>query len=96
MAAVYSTNFSTGAGIRLFYHAELLNGTTFIQEMIWVQASDQWTKGAEILNVWPNSKLSATIDESNSLLRLFFTTGSETLQELYYNITDPHGGYQSG
>lgn len=96
MAAVYSQDFSTGPGIRLFYHAELLNGTSYVQEMIWTQDSDIWTKGTEILDVWPNSKLAAAIDDTNKLLRLFFTTGNETLQEMYLNITDPHGAYQSG
>ena len=96
MAAVYSQNFTTGPGIRLFYHAELLNGTSFVQEMIWIQTKDSWTKGAKIPNVWPNSKLAATIDDENGLLRLFFMTGNETIQEMYYDINDAHGEYQSG
>ena len=96
MAAVYSENFTSGAGTRLFYHAELLNGTSYVQEMVWTQAKDAWTKGAQIPNVWPNSKLAATIDENNGLLRLFFTTGSETLQEVYCDINDAHWKYQSG
>ena len=96
MAAVYSENFTSGAGTRLFYHAELLNGTSYVQEMVWTQAKDAWTKGAQISSVWPNSKLSATIDENNGLLRLFFTTGNGNLQEVYCSITDAHWKYQNG
>lgn len=96
MAAVYSQSFSSGAGIRLFYHAEIINGTSYVQEMVWIQAKDSWTKGAQIPNVWPNSKLAATIDDSNGLLRLFFTSGNQTLQELYCDINDMHWEYQDG
>ena len=96
MAAVYSQNFTTGPGIRLFYHAELLNGTSYVQEMVWDQANDTWTKGVQISDVWPNSKLAATIDDKNGLLRLFFTSGDQTLQEVFCNIRDPHWKYQTG
>ena len=64
--------------------------------MIWNQTKDVWTKGQQIPNVWPNSKLAATIDDTNKLLRLFFTTGSEVLQEVYCNIKDPYCKYESG
>ena len=96
MAAVYSENFASGAGIRLFYHAELLNGTSYVQEMVWNQTKDVWTKGVQIPNVWPNSKLAATIDDNNNLLRLFFTSGDRSLQEVFCNIRDPHWKYENG
>ncbi len=96
MAAVYSADFASGPGIRLFYHAELLNGTSYVQEMVWNQAKDTWTKGVQIPNVWPNSKLAATIDDSNAMLRLFFTTGDEALQEVFCSIKDEHWKYENG
>ena len=96
MAAVYSANFSSGAGTRLFYHAEILNGTSYVQEMVWTQSKDTWTKGAQIPNAWPTSKLAATIDESTGILRLFFSIGENTLQEVWTDITDAHWKYQTG
>lgn len=96
MAAVYSTKFASGPGTRLFYHVEQLNGSNYVQEMVWDQNSDRWSKGAQISNVAPNSHLAATIDEQNMILRLYFSSGRNTLQELWSNITNPHASYTGG
>ncbi|KAL8948953.1 MAG: hypothetical protein Q9222_004905, partial [Ikaeria aurantiellina] len=96
MAAVYSENFYSGAGTRLFYHASSVNGTTWVQEWIWTQSTDNWRTGQAIQNVYPNSHLAATVDEENKLLRLFFSSGNLTLQEVWLNITDPNGLYNNG
>ena len=96
LAAVYSTNFATGPGCRLFYHSQDLNGTTWVQEMIWIQSSDSWTHGASIIGPWPNSDLAATVDESTQILRLFYSAGNLTLQESWLNMSDPRAEYQIG
>ena len=96
MAAVYSKNFHSGPGIRLFYHAEQLNGNSSVQEMVWNQRNDSWSNGAKLSSPWPNSHLAATIDESTHILRLFFSSGSQTLQESYTNISAPNDGYHNG
>lgn len=96
MAAVYSSNFHSGPGVRLYYHAEQLNGANFIQEVIWDQRTDKWSSGAQIQGAWPNSHLAATIDESTQVLRLFFSSGNNNLQEVWTLITDPHGKYSNG
>ena len=79
--AVYSRNFSTGPGARLFYHAQYMNSTAFVQEMIWIQTNDSWIKGAELADINPNSRLAASIDESQGTLRLFYSTGNKSLEE---------------
>ena len=96
MAAVYSTNFYTGPGIRLFYHSQQLNGSSFVQEMIWIQTNDTWSAGAKLSNVWPNSHMVATMDNSTNILRLFFSSGGNTLQEMWLPITDPNAEYTAG
>ena len=97
IAAVYSKNFHNGPGVRLFYHSQWQsNGTTFVQEMIWNQQNDSWSEGAKLNHVWPNSHMTATIDDSTNILRLFFSSGGNTLQELYLPITDPKGQYTNG
>ncbi|KAK3168157.1 hypothetical protein OEA41_004603 [Lepraria neglecta] len=97
IAAVYSKNFYNGPGVRLFYHSQWQsNGTTFVQEMIWNQQNDSWSEGAKLNNVWPNSHVTATIDDSTNILRLFFSSGGNTLQELYLPIMDPNGQYTDG
>lgn len=96
MAAVYSTNFWTGPGIRLFYHSQQLNGSSFVQEMIWIQANDSWSEGAKLSNVWPNSHMAATLDNSTNILRLYFSSGGNTLQEMWLSITDPNAEYTNG
>ncbi|KAL2039442.1 hypothetical protein N7G274_007714 [Stereocaulon virgatum] len=97
LAAVYSTKFHNGPGIRLFYHSQWQsNGTSFVQELIWNQQNDSWTKGVTLNRVWPNSHMAATIDDSTNILRLFFSSGNNALQELYLSITDPSGQYTNG
>ncbi|CAD6575147.1 MAG: hypothetical protein ASARMPRED_007112 [Alectoria sarmentosa] len=96
MAAVYSENFHTGPGLRLYYHAENLTGAAYVQEMIWTQSTDSWANGAKLHNPWPNSHLAATIDESTQILRLFFSSGNNTLQEAWMSVSDPTGTYKNG
>lgn len=96
MAAVYSENFHGGPGIRLYYHAENLTGPSYVQELIWVQSTDSWTNGAKLHNPWPSSHLAATIDESTQILRLFFSSGNNTLQEAWMSVSDPTGTYKNG
>ena len=96
MAAVYSPNFHTGPGLRLFYHAENLTGAPFVQELIWTQSSDLWSNGAKLHNPYPNSHLAATVDESTQILRLFFSSGNNTLQEAWTSISDATGTYKNG
>lgn len=96
MATVYSENFHTGPGLRLYYHAENLTGAAYVQELIWTQSTDSWTNGAKLNNPWPNSHLAATIDESTQILRLFFSSGNSTLQEAWISISDSTGTYKNG
>lgn len=96
MAAVYSEHFWNGAGTRLFFHRAATNGTTWVEEWIWNRRSDDWRIGQRITNVYPNSHLAATVDETNRLLRLYFSSGNLTLQEVWLNITDPKSVYNNG
>lgn len=96
MAAVYSVNFDDGPGIRLFYHAVQLNGSSFVQELIWNQKNDSWSKGAQIQRSYPNSHLAAAIDENSKILRVFFSSGNKTLSEEWLNIGDTKAGYNPG
>ena len=96
MAAVYSTNFMSGPGARLFYHAQHLDGSNIVQELVWSQNNDTWSQGAAIEGVRPNSHLAATIDESIGILRLFYSAGNETLQESWTSLSDTGGNYRIG
>jgi hypothetical protein len=96
MASVYSTSFPEGPGARLFYHFLAQNGSSWVQEMIWYQESDQWSEGVTLDDPWPSSHLAAAIDETEKTLRLFYSTGNLTLQESYLNITDVNSTYQTG
>ena len=96
MAAVYSTKFGTGPGARFFIHQLQSSGQTFVQEMIWHQSNDSWTYGSQFPDVWPTSHLTATIDETSGLLRLFYSAGNLTLAESYTNITESQGVYHKG
>jgi len=96
MAAVYSANFQTGPGSRLYYHAAELNGTSWVQELIWTQQNDSWSMGATFYDAWPSSHLAATIDENTKILRLFFSSGDLTLSEYYTNISSPNPFYHKG
>ncbi|KAL9030320.1 MAG: hypothetical protein Q9196_001548 [Gyalolechia fulgens] len=95
IAAVHSEHFWTGAGTRLFYHASADNGS-WVQEWIWTKETDDWRIGQAITNVYPNSHIAATVDEQNRLLRLYFSSGDLTLQEMWLNISDPLGIYNNG
>lgn len=96
MAAAYSKNFHSGPGTRLFYHSQQLNGSSYVQELIWYQGNDTWSYGTRLHTPWPNSHLAATIDESTKILRLFFSSGNNTLQEMWMSLTDPNGEYRNG
>lgn len=96
MAVVYSTNFHDGPGARLFYHFMSDNGTRWVQEMIWNQGSDIWSRGAALNDPWPGSRLAAVVDETGKTLRLFYSAGNLTLQESYLNIQDAHSDYKTG
>ena len=95
-AAVYSRNFSTGPGARLFYHAQEMDGSNFVQELIWAQNNDSWTKGAMIEDANPNSHLAATVDESIGILRLFFSSGNRSLLEAWTSMGSSGGNYTKG
>ena len=96
MAAVYSVNFDDGPGIRLFYHAVQLNGTSLVQELVWNQKNDSWSRGAQLSRPYPNSHLAAAVDENSKILRVFFSSGSNTLAEEWLNITNIQDGYNPG
>ncbi|KAI4204300.1 MAG: hypothetical protein LQ350_001280 [Teloschistes chrysophthalmus] len=96
MAAVYSDHFAAGAGTRLFCHQTGSNGTNWVQEYIWTRSSETWRAGQAIRNVSPNSHIAATVDDKNNLLRLYFSSGSLTLQEMWLNISDTNALYNNG
>ncbi len=96
LAAVYSTDFASGPGARVYYHArpDEQNQTGWVQELIWDQKSDSWAMGARLPDPVSTSQLAVTIN--GQILRLFYSTGSGTLQEHWLNITDPRGNYIKG
>ena len=96
MTVTYSTNFKSGPQARLFYHAQQMDGSNYVQEMIWTQNNDSWAQGATIKNAYPNSRLSATTDDKIGIIRLFFSSGNHTLQESVMRLQDPSGTYRSG
>ena len=96
MAAVYSVNFDDGPGIRLYYHAMQLSGSAFVQELIWNQKNDSWSKGAELQDPYPNSHLAVAIDETSEILRIFYSSGNKTLNEKWLNISNTEAGYRPG
>ena len=96
MTAVYSKMFKTGPGARLFYHAQQMDGSSFVQEMVWLQNNDSWSQGATIKGVYPNSRLSAVCDEKIGVLRLFYSSGNRTLQESYTSMSTVGGTYKNG
>ena len=96
MAAAYSKGFHSGPGTRFFYHTQELNGTSYVQELIWYQGNDSWAYGSKLFTPWPNSHLAVTIDNSTNILRLFFSSGHNTLQEMWMSLTDPNSEYRDG
>ena len=81
LAAVYSTEFATGPGARVFYHADDDTTAPYVQELIWDQAKDEWTSGAKIADALSSSQLAATVD--STAVRLFYATANGTLRESY-------------
>ena len=96
LAAVYSRKFDAGPQTRLFYRHQDSNGSTWIQEAIWYQNNDSWIYGVTFNDSSPNSHFAASIDESTNILRLFFSTGSKTLQEYWTDITTRDTIYAKG
>ena len=96
LAAVYSANFHDGPQARLFFREQPLSGPSIIQELIWNQNTDAWSKGANFTDSWPTSHMAATIDESNNILRLFYSTGNKTLQEYWIDISSQNAVYAKG
>lgn len=98
MAAVYSENFHDGPGCRLFYHTgSFSERSNWVQELIWNRKKDSWTIGNKVtFEAVLNSHLSATIDQSTRVLRLFYSTGDSVLQESWLDISDPNGQYIPG
>lgn len=96
LAAVYSRKFAAGPEARLFFRSQELNGTSSVQELIWNQTGDAWSKGFTFDSAWPTSHFSASIDESTNILRLFFSIGGKTLQEYWTDITTPETAYRKG
>lgn len=96
MTAVHSANFHAGPQARLFFREQALDGTSAIQELIWNQTTDIWSKGTSFSDPWPTSHMAATIDESTNILRLFFSTGNNTLQEVWTDISTPNPIYARG
>ena len=95
MTAVHSPNFQAGPQARLFFRQQA-NGNNVIQELIWDQNADIWSKGTSFTDAWPTSHMAATIDESMKILRLFFSIGNRTLQEYWTDISKPNAGYAKG
>lgn len=107
LAAVYSSDFAGGPGARVFYHAKPAQAegeegeeeeeegeSGWVQELVWDQRSDSWSEGAKITNVVSTSQLAATID--GQYLRLFYSTGNNTLQESWLDIKSSNGTYTPG
>ena len=97
LTAVYSTDFASGAGARVFYHAQPSDPSKskgWVQELIWDEKGDSWSLGARIQDVAPTSQLAAVVN--GQFLRLFYSTGQRKLQESWTNITDPKGNYTKG
>lgn len=89
MTAVYSENFESGAGCRLFSHSS--NGSSVVRELIRNKNEEDWSRGATF-DAYPNFHSSATIDESTRILRLFYSTGGRALQY----ITKKNAKYEKG
>lgn len=67
-----------------------------MQELIWNQNNDAWTKGEKFSKPYAYSHLSVTVDETQKILRLFFSSGGKTLSEAWLDISDISAGYKSG
>ena len=96
LAAAYSPNFQNGSEGRLFYHCMATNGSQWVQELIWNQYEDVWSTGAAITDAWPNSHMSAVVDDAHQMLRLFYSSGNLTLKESWAIINDQNATYRPG
>ena len=95
LTAVFSENFSTGPGARLFFHQS--NDTeAWVQEMIWTQDNDSWAYGTQIAGPGPESHLSAVVESTSQSLRLVYSTTDNAVKEVWYNITSPRPSWQVG
>ena len=95
MASIYSTNFSTGPGARVFYHGGNTT-TTWVQELIWLQQNDTWMTGTTIFGADPNCHLTVTIEPLTQILRLFYSSGDSAVEEQWLNITAQNATFQRG
>ncbi|SLM37184.1 hypothetical protein LPUS_06915 [Lasallia pustulata] len=96
LAAAYSPKFGTGSEGRLFYHYTATNGSQWVQELLWNQTADVWTSGQVITDAWPNSHLSAVIDDTHQMLRLFYSSGNLTLKESWTDLNNQNATYRAG
>lgn len=96
LAAAYSPKFGTGSEGRLFYHYTAANGSQWVQELMWNQTADAWTNGQVITDAWPNSHLSAVVDDTHQMLRLFYSSGNLTLKESWTDLNNQNATYRPG
>lgn len=99
LAAVYSADFASGPGARVFFHGqgpvdENDDETAYVQELVWDRRADSWSLGARLTDPVPGSHLAATVD--GQVLRLFYCSGNGTIQESRLNMTDTAQGYVPG
>ena len=95
ITAVYSANFSSGAGARLFV-PQSNDTSSWVQELVWTQSNDSWAYGTRIKGPTTESHLSAIIEPQSQTLRLFYSMPDHSIQELWCNITSPDPVYQPG
>ena len=97
IAAVYSDAFADGPQVRLYYHQQQISGGgTWIQELIWFVQNDTWLEGYQFKDAWPRAHMTATIDDTTQILRLFYSTGDKNLQEYWAAVNDPDLTYKKG
>ena len=99
LAAVYSADFASGPGARVFFHGqgpvdENDDETAYVQELVWDRREDSWSLGARLTDPVPDSHLAAAVD--GQVLRLLYCSGNGTLQESRMNMADAEKGYVSG
>lgn len=96
LAAVYSADFRSGPGARVFFHAQSDDeaDASYVQELIWDQRRDAWSLGSRLRDPAPDSQLAVAVDDRT--LRLFYCSGNRTLQESWMNLTDARQSYMRG
>ena len=92
---MYSQNFSSGPGARLFLH-QSNDSVDWVEELIWTQENENWSYGAQINGPTTVSHLSAVIGSDNQTLSLFYSTPQNAVQELRSDITVPNATYHPG